>query len=83
MVSTSQDASHDPFAFFGKDFAKFNGKVGRDEEVWLSEEHPQNAKLMNCVFGKCLMVHFAYHTQRDWIEENTPLLAEYKRLAGA
>lgn len=69
------------FAFFGKEFAKFGGKVGRDEENWLSVSHIQETKQYNCICGQSLVCHFAYHTQRRYLEERTEFLETYKKLA--
>lgn len=71
------------FAFLGKTFKEFGGRVGRDEETWLSHQKVHDSHLFNCIFGRCLMVHFAYHTQRDHIENTTTLLKQYRKLAGA
>lgn len=69
------------FAFFGKDFSKFNGAVGEDEERWLTMIKPKEDQKTNCIFGESLIVHFAFHTQRKYLENNTNLLARYKSLS--
>jgi hypothetical protein len=69
------------FAFFGKDFAQFSGKVDLDEENWLSKNKPSQLGRMNCVCGDSLLVHFAYHTQRPFLED-TDILKKYANLCG-
>lgn len=69
------------FAFFGKDFKKFNGLVGEDEEGWLTETKPRQSQLLNCVFGQCLMSHFAYYTQRKLLEQKSNILQQYLDLS--
>lgn len=59
--------------WFGKEFAKFGGKVGIDEENWLTQGRH------NCVCGTAIVSHFAFYTQRPYLE-TTDLLGRYKDL---
>lgn len=68
-------------SWLGRDFAQFNGIVGWDEEDWLSVEHPTSLKKTNCIFGDFVVSHFAFFTQRQYLEENTNYLECYSKLA--
>jgi hypothetical protein len=68
------------FAFFGKDFAEFGGRVDPDEENWLSRIKPSRIARMNCVCGSAIISHYAYHTQRPFLD-GTDILVRYKRLS--
>lgn len=65
------------FAFFGKDFAEFNGDVNSDEEVFIGEAKPKSIGRPNAVCGKALCVHFAFYTQRDHLN-TTDILEQYE-----
>jgi hypothetical protein len=65
----------------GSAFAEFNGNVGPDEEVWLSQEKPRQIGRPNAICGGAIAAHFAYYTQREWLEANTDLLDRYGELA--
>jgi hypothetical protein len=65
-------------AWFGRDFAAFGGKVGADEEVWLSQEYPRAAARSNLICGSALVSHFAFFRQRDHLDA-TDLLELYGR----
>ncbi len=68
-------------AWLGCEFAKFDGRVDHeDDEHWLSCVRPQEAGKPNVVFGNMLAVHFAYHTQREYLDR-TSLLAEYENVS--
>lgn len=69
------------FAWLGKEFAKFEGKVAQDEENWLSMYKPAAINKANSICGKALVSHFAFHTQRHYLETHTNLLDIYKGLA--
>lgn len=66
-------------SWFGEEFAKFEGNVGVDEEQWLSQDKPKNIKKMNCVFGDAICSHFAFYTQREFLD-STNTLQKYKEL---
>lgn len=68
-------------SWFGSDFAKFGGKVGRDEEHWLTVELPLVLEKHNCINGGALFSHFAFFGQRQHLEENTLSLQMYQTLA--
>ena len=72
-------------AFYGRDFATFEGIVGDDkdhwqEELWLTQVKARELGRPSCIWGQSLMAHFAFHTQRNHLEENTNLYLQYKLL---
>ncbi len=64
-------------SWLGKDFAKFGGKVDQDEEPWLTHTLTKDNERIACINGEALFVHFAFYTQREFLEKNTDLLKEY------
>lgn len=69
-------------SWFGEDFSEFGGIVGSpDDEEWLSVDKPKKINRPNCLCGTSLMVHFAYYTQRAYLESRTDFLLRYRRLA--
>lgn len=74
-------------AFFGSDFARFDGLVGQteedfmEEEPWLTEYKPKIEHRPNCVCGTALFTHFAFFPQRDYLESQTDLLRTYHNIA--
>jgi len=65
------------FCWLGSDFAEFNGKVGEDDEAWLTQDKPRQLGRPTAICGTALVSHFAYYTQREWLEKNTELLERY------
>lgn len=65
--------------WFGSEFAVFGGVVGGDEEQWLACEKPRGLGRFNCICGSALFSHFAFHTQRE-VVDNTSLLERYRSL---
>ena len=68
------------FSWFGSRFAKFKGNVPVDEEQALSVVLPRQFKEMNCINGQAIFSHFAFYTQRDYLD-TTNLLDLYKKIA--
>lgn len=66
-------------SWFGDEFRKFNGKVGANEEQWLSVDYPKRIQKPNCIFGNILCSHFSFYTQRNLLD-NTELLSKYEKL---
>jgi hypothetical protein len=67
--------------WFGSDFARFEGRVGSDEESWLTQIQPKVLERPNVIHGQALVVHFAFHTQRSYLERETNLLGAYRELS--
>lgn len=68
-------------AWLGEEFAKFGGKVGPDEEEWLSVVRPTQIGGHNLIFGDAIVSHFAFYTQREYLDR-TDLLELYRMAAG-
>jgi hypothetical protein len=67
-------------SWLGSEFKKFDGKVGVDEEQWLSCDKPKEIQKPNIIFGDCLFVHYAFFTQVQHID-NTDILELYKDIS--
>ena len=67
-------------SWLGESFAKFEGKVHPNEEVWLSTDYPRGEKTPNVIFGGAYCVHYAFHPQRDHMDR-TNLLKQYKKIS--
>lgn len=65
--------------WLGKDFAKFNGRVGLVEEDELSTYLPIQQKQVNCINGQALFSHYSFYTQRDYLDK-TDILQKYSSL---
>jgi hypothetical protein len=73
-------------AWHGADFDAFGGRVGADEEEWLSVQKPRELGKTNVVWGGAVCVHFAFFTQRGHMQNTgieARLLGEYRSLIGA
>jgi hypothetical protein len=67
-------------SWLGSEFKQFGGKVGPDEELWLSVEKPMSLGRPSCIFGEVLFAHYSFQTQRpemDW----TDILQRYEAIA--
>ncbi|MCL5990581.1 MAG: hypothetical protein M1419_00565 [Bacteroidetes bacterium] len=69
-------------SWLGLDFAKFSGLVLQDEELDLSINIPKRFNKINCINGQAVFSHYAYFTQRDYLDQ-TEILNDYKKLSGA
>lgn len=69
-------------SWLGSEFATFEGKVGADEEQWLSVDHPKEIQRHNVILGSAMCVHFSFHTQREHLD-NTDILEDYLECAPA
>lgn len=66
------------FAFFGSDLQNIDD---RDEEMYISSRQPQATNRPNIIAGDALVVHFAYHTQRDHMNTKPEYYEYYKKLS--
>ena len=66
------------FAIFGDDLAKCT--VAPDEESYLAQWRPRELGRQNARCGDAMLIHFAYHTQTDFMDK-TGVLNDYVRLA--
>lgn len=79
------------FAFRGKDFAKFHGFLGRhqygnnpgslDEELWLTQNYPNEHGLKNAICGSALVSHLTFFPQKRHLLDNTDIQDRYYELA--
>lgn len=61
----------------GKDFAKFNGDVKcYGDEPWLTTYYPCKFDLKNAIVGNTRAVHYAYWSQREYLN-TTDILEKY------
>lgn len=68
------------FAMFGKDMLE--AKVEADEEGYLSLWKPKELNRQNARCGDAVVIHFAYHTQTEYMD-GTGMLSDYARLVPA
>ena len=67
-------------SWLGSEFNKFNGIVDADEENWLSCIKPSQISKPNIIFGDSLFSHYAFFTQRNYID-STDILEKYKEIS--
>lgn len=60
------------FAIFGKDMHACD--VAADEETYLSKRRPQELGRTNARCGDAMVIHFAYHTQTEFMDKSGMLL---------
>ena len=69
-------------SWFGKDLAV--EPVDRDEENWFATWRPKVLERPNVICGTAICVHFAFFTQREYLESQAPdILEAYAKLAAA
>ena len=66
-------------SWFAEAFAKFGGKVVQDDEMFLSVIQPGRLNKLKLVFGVALVSHFAFYTQREFMDQNG-ILEQYETL---
>lgn len=86
ILRNYEQVSINCISWLGEDFAKFGGIVGSDacnwmEEPWLTTIKPKELQRPNCIWGRSLVSHFAFHTQRAKMEQDTNLLQVYEILS--
>jgi hypothetical protein len=67
--------------WFGKDMKDSIGTVGRDEEIFLACDVPRKLNRCNAIISSPICVHYAFFTQRKYIEGSTDILAQYGELS--
>jgi hypothetical protein len=67
--------------WMGSDFQAFGGIVDKDEELWLSVVKPKELERPNALCGNALVAHFAFYTQRHYLENNTNDLLAYRAMS--
>ncbi|MCX7641897.1 MAG: hypothetical protein N2Z20_04605 [Elusimicrobiales bacterium] len=67
------------FAWFGNEFKKFGGVIEGDDEEALSVHKVMEIKKSNCIYGSAIVSHFAFYTQREYLD-NTKVLYLYEQI---
>lgn len=65
-------------AWFGRDFARFGGRVSGDDEEFLSVVKPAQLAMGNLFDGDTLISHFAFRSQREVLDA-AGILQQYGR----
>lgn len=65
-------------SWFGRDLAPFGGEVQVEEEEDMATAIPARLQRANCFCTDTIVAHFAFWTQRHWID-NSGILAEYAK----
>ncbi|MEZ5833012.1 MAG: hypothetical protein R3D05_17705 [Dongiaceae bacterium] len=65
--------------WFGRDLAAFGGEVGIEEEEEMSAAIPVRLGRTNCFCTDTVVAHFAFYSQRAWID-TAGILEEYGRI---
>lgn len=75
------------FAFFGKDFKEFDGRMDfrtfklTDEEVWLTDFYPKKSGRLNVICGNALVSHFTFSPHQKPHVLETDILDQYIEIA--
>ncbi len=80
-LESYQRCSINCMAWFGRDNHALRSGVARDEEHELSCVIPRLLCRPNLIAGDALVSHFAYHTQRASLEQDSSFLERYRALA--
>lgn len=67
-------------SWFGRQFEKFGGRVHLHEEMDISVWKPLQMSKPVCIYGEFVCVHYAFHTQRNHLDNNTDILDQYRRV---
>jgi len=79
ILDHTQRVNINCISWFGKEFAKFNGTVGIEEEEWLSRTAPKEFNKNNAICGNSVVAHYGFRTQKKFLDK-TNVLNEYKKL---
>lgn len=82
ILNMYEQCSINVISWTGKEFAKFNGIVESDEEQFLTMRKPAQLRRPNMIIGDTLFVHWAFFTQRPFLD-STEILQRYKEIADA
>jgi hypothetical protein len=80
-VYSPERCSINAISWLGSRFAEFEGKVGSDEEQWLSVDKPIADNAYNTICGDALCVHYAFYTQRDHVDACPHILNKYREIS--
>ena len=66
-------------AWFGNEFAKFDGHVVGDDEEFLTLSYPANNGLTHCFDCQTIVSHFSFSAQREYLDQ-TDILNLYEEI---
>lgn len=66
-------------SWLGREFGKFRGDVGKNEEIWLSCEKPESLNIANAINGRAICAHFSFKPQREHLD-GTNILEMYEAI---
>jgi hypothetical protein len=70
------------FAFMGKEFAKFDGKIPElDEEIFLTEKYVKEQGLKNIICGNAIVSHYTFSPWQKPKVRETDILEQYNKIA--
>jgi len=67
----------------GDMFSTFAGRVDREEEEYLTVTKPCRMGAINRVDGQAIVCHFAFYSQRDYLDKTDILVGYLKQVAAA
>jgi len=76
-----EHCSINAISWLGSRFAEFEGRVGENEEIWLSIDKPTADHTHNIICGDALCVHYAFWPQRDHVDSCTYVLDKYREIS--
>ena len=79
ILTNNERFSVNFFAWFGKDEDVRSCQV--DEENWLTTVLPRIKQKHNCIYGKFLVAHYAFFTQREKLDEKTEIINFFKEIS--
>lgn len=69
------------FAWFGRDFAEWDGELSyQEEEHFISKWYPERVKTCNLICGDALVSHYSFFTQRAHLD-SYDILPRYREIA--
>lgn len=66
--------------WFGKDMKKIYNQIGHDDENDLTSKLPKLIGKINCICGTSLCSHYAFFTQRNFLDSHTNILNKYNEI---
>lgn len=79
ILDHSQRANINCISWMGKEFQKFKGEVGREEEEWLARTAPRLFKKNNAICGNSIVAHYSFRPQKKFLDQ-TKILHKYKKI---
>lgn len=81
IITTFNDVvSINCISWIGDTFKKFNGEINDlEEEVWINKKGTMLLNKNNVIIGNAYCIHYAFWTQREYLD-STNILNRYKKL---